>query len=431
MSDTSTTVRKGRSKSGCQTCRARKVRCDERPEVCLNCEKLGLPCNGPAIPSGQTKQAASDTAESPVVAGVKRKRTFRSCTECRATKTRCSGDKPVCLRCSQKNLSCNYNDSSEPAWQQQLRLTAALQAEQQGDGDDVSPLYRGEQQRTPTSMDNGEHHHQRSLEYSQYSNWWLRSPYLPEDEKVRILVESYFANVHPLRCFGFLHKPSFMQRLDAENGRGRDEDALLLIVCALGALFYAAENRSATEAPSETRKAGNQWARRAQQLVLGQLGNIAVENLMTALLLHDYQLRLSNFGDAFMLSGLNARMLQALQINLEHSTDILCENVSPGRPSASTRESRRRLMWCAYIQDSLIGNGVDQLTMIKEEDVKIQLPCNERNFLIQAACITEVLEKGQFLKFVDIGRLPAYPSDNIGIRAYYIRFIAIRRKVLK
>lgn len=221
-----------------------------------------------------------------------------------------------------------------------------------------------------------------------------------------------------------------MQRLDTDDSRGRDDDALLLIVCALGALFFAAENRATTDAPSSVRKAGNGWARRAQQLVLGQLGNIAVENLMTALLLHDYQLRLSNFGDAFMLSGITARMQQALQINLEHSTDILCQNTASG-PSASTKESRRRLMWCCYVSDSMIGNGVDQLTLIKEADIKIQLPCCERNFLLQDACITEVLERGQFLKFLNPDSLPSQPSDKVGIRAHYIRFVAIRRKVLK
>ena len=66
-----------------------------------------------------------------------------------------------------------------------------------------------------------------------------------------------------------------------------------------------------------------------------------------------------------MLSGLTARMAQALQVNLEHSTDILCQDSEPN-PSASTKESRRRLMWSCYITDSLVGSGVDQLTLIKE-----------------------------------------------------------------
>ena len=258
---------------------------------------------------------------------------------------------------------------------------------------------------------------------------WLRARRLPENDKVRDLAERYFVNVHPLRCFGFLHKPSFMQRLDKDDVGSRDDDALILIVCALGALFYAIES-TISERPATTRAAGSQWARRSQDLLLSQLGNICVDNLMAAILLHDYELRMANFGNAFMLSGLTARMAQALQINLEHSTDVLCQNTSSG-PTASTKESRRRLMWCCYISDSLVGSGVDQLTLIKEADIKIQLPCNERSFLLQTPCITETLEPGQFLQFLTPESLPSYPLDNMGIRAWYIRYISIRRKVLK
>ena len=261
----------------------------------------------------------------------------------------------------------------------------------------------------------------------------LFSSYLPGNDKVRSLVESYFANVHPLRCFGFLHKPSLMQRLDAENAERRDGNALLHIVCALGALFLAAESNVTSISSSNTLTAGNQWAKRAQQLILAQLGNIAVENLMAAVLLHDYELRLANFGNAFMMSAITARMAQALQIGLEHSTDVLCKEAhdSGSGPDASTKESRRRLMWCCYISDSLVGSGVDQLTLIRETDIKIQLPCNERNFLLQRACITEVLEPGQYLGFLDPDLVPSNPLDNMGIRAYYVRHISIRRRVLK
>lgn len=256
---------------------------------------------------------------------------------------------------------------------------------------------------------------------------WLRSQRLPEKRYLLDLVKAYFANIHPLRCFGFLHKPSFMQRLDAADSGSHEDDALLHIVCALGALFYAGDR---VESQSAALSAGKQWAKRAQQLILAQLGDICVENLMAAILLHDYELRMANFGNAFMLSGLTARMAQALQINLEHSTDILCQDPDSD-PGASTKESRRRLMWCCYVTDSLVGSGVDQLTLIKESDIKIQLPCNERNFLLQKPCITEVLEPGQFLRFLPADVLPTYPLDNMGVRSYYLRFISIRRKVLK
>lgn len=52
-----------------------------------------------------------------------------------------------------------------------------------------------------------------------------------------MLVEEYFNNVHPLRAFAFMHKPSFLQRLDGELAKSRNNHALLHIVCALGAQY--------------------------------------------------------------------------------------------------------------------------------------------------------------------------------------------------
>ena len=419
MSDQATSQRGGRSKSGCATCRARKVRCDERTPVCRNCERLALPCaNG----TDQIQTPARRSEATPI-AGFKRKRTFRSCVGCRASKTRCSGDKPICVRCRERSLQCDYEDDAEPAWKEQLRLTAAIQSP----STQVSTGARSDD----TAREQIEFHHgQTAISYRPLEDsWGLWSPHLPDIDKVPALVEFYFVNVHPLRCFGFLHKPSFMQRLDSKDTNCED-DALLHIVCALGALFAAIEIDPHAASPTRTLAAGSHWARRAQQLILSQLGNIAVENLMAAILLHDYELRMSNFGNAFMLSAITARMAQALQINLEHSTDILCQD-SSSSPDASNKESRRRLMWCCYISDSLVGSGVDQLTLIKEADIKIQLPSNERNFLLQRACVTEVLEPGQFLKFLEPHELPSNPADNMGIRAYFVRYIATRRKVLR
>lgn len=56
-------------------------------------------------------------------AGLKRKRTYRSCSHCRASKTRCSGHKPICVRCREKSLKCRYEDESEPAWKRRVSAT--------------------------------------------------------------------------------------------------------------------------------------------------------------------------------------------------------------------------------------------------------------------------------------------------------------------
>ena len=447
MSDAPSPRKRPRSTAGCETCRARKVRCDDRPGTygCLQCERLGLPCSRSASSPNDNGQRAQEPA-STATTDARRKRTFRSCTGCRSNKTRCSGDKPACSRCKRKSLQCQYEGSSEPAWQQHLRLTKALQP--QGplgslDSEDRLPVETAAERTHHSEAGSGPHVDVRSttdermaersprptVHQPDEESSWLRALRLPEKIAIRVLVEFYFRNIHPLRCFGFLHKPSFMQRIDREDAAAHEDDALLHIVCALGALFYAAEHGRRIEPPSTTLAAGSRWARTAQQLILSQMGNIKVENLMAAVLLHDYELRMANFANAFMLSGLTARMAQALQINLEHSNDILCRDTNSS-PSASTKESRRRLLWSCYIIDSLVGSGVDQLTLIKEPDIKIQLPCNERNFLLETPCITEVLEPGHFLKFLDPASLPSYPSENIGVRAYYLRYMSIRRRVL-
>lgn len=66
----------------------------------------------------------------------------------------------------------------------------------------------------------------------------LLSPRLPNNKSDIIhLVDEYFANIHPLRCFGFIHKPSLMRRIDEGIADGSDGHAILCVVCALGAKY--------------------------------------------------------------------------------------------------------------------------------------------------------------------------------------------------
>lgn len=139
---------------------------------------------------------------------------------------------------------------------------------------------------------------------------------------------------------------------------------------------------------------------------------------------------MGNFANAFMLSGIITRMTQALQINLEYNTDLLCQNNEIG-PSITARESRRRLMWSCYVMDALVGSGVDQLTLIDEKDMKIQLPCNERNFTQQIPCLTETLEPGSWLTFVPQEADHSTILPNMGIMAYFVRHVAVRKRVLR
>ncbi|KAJ6095424.1 hypothetical protein N7486_006170 [Penicillium sp. IBT 16267x] len=128
----------------------------------------------------------------------------------------------------------------------------------------------------------------------------MTASHLPDRGKIGLLVEEFFNNIHPLRCFAFIHRPSFLQRLDKDGPKTYQSHALLHII--------------------------SEWAKIAQRLILEALDTVTIEKLMASVLLHDHAVRMGNFANAFMLSGLITRMTQALQINLEYNTDVLCQN---------------------------------------------------------------------------------------------------------
>ncbi|GAB0146342.1 hypothetical protein EsHS_00006749 [Epichloe bromicola] len=269
-------------------------------------------------------------------------------------------------------------------------------------------------------------------EVNDKSSVLLLSPDLPTSRNLRRVVEQYFSNLHPLRCFAFVHKPSFMRQLD-KGFSSDDESALLHITCAHGAKFLAltAGQGDFTAPPSWLKNAGNQWAKRAESLMLANFGKISVQRLMTAVLLHDFHFRLGEYGQALMISGLAVRMAHALKINVEYNSDILCAQEDSTAPSVASRESRRRLMWACYVLDAWAGSGVDQLTLLRENDIKIQLPSNERNFGLRIPSVTETLGVGHVLQFLPPAIVPRRPAANMGIMAYYIRVVALWKRIVR
>lgn len=100
-----------RSIDTCNTCRARKVRCDGVRNVCGNCDRLGLPCSYQFLGDQE-----SNNRELP------RRRSQRACRGCRQRKMRCTGDQPSCERCQHLRLECSY-----PRLRQSAAAEAAFQ----------------------------------------------------------------------------------------------------------------------------------------------------------------------------------------------------------------------------------------------------------------------------------------------------------------
>ena len=256
---------------------------------------------------------------------------------------------------------------------------------------------------------------------------------LPPKAKLHSLLDAYFNNIHPIRVFAFEHKPSFIRMLDEGQLTSSSDQALLHIICALGARFFALEYSDSFSPLSKEviQSMGTQWAKIAEEIFFADYSTISITKLKVLILLHDHEARTGNYAGSFLLTGLVTRMAHALQLNNEVSADVLCKEMGGSPNEVSVRESRRRMMWACYMIDVWAGSGVDHLTILNERDLKIQLPCNERNFTLQIGCVTERLEKGSVLDFIPAEDIPQNPSDNLGMAAYYVRIVSIWRRVLR
>lgn len=103
-----------------------QVKCDGRPNGCRNCERLQLECvseNGTIAAAAPDDGTHRTAAPSPV--SLRKIRTYRSCTACRLSKTKCDGGRPNCARCVVKKLGCVYDGGSTPRWTRNLNRDAA------------------------------------------------------------------------------------------------------------------------------------------------------------------------------------------------------------------------------------------------------------------------------------------------------------------
>jgi hypothetical protein len=141
------------------------------------------------------------------------------------------------------------------------------------------------------------------------------------------------------------------------------------------------------------------------------------------------------YDQAFLMAGTASRMTQALQLNLESDRDILCVIREPNRLSPLEKEIRRRLMWAVYLADANIASGVNQLKLIIAEDLKVQLPTHDHNFLHQVPAITQRVHmfgsNSEGLPLPPVERPDSGQAQSqMGLQAYFIRMRYVKSQIL-
>jgi Fungal Zn(2)-Cys(6) binuclear cluster domain len=220
----------------------------------MNCSRLGLECSNPPE-SGERGLSVGPTSGT-TQAGTRRKRNAAPCNECRTAKAKCSDIRPPCARCRRLSLRCVYphepssSGGSDFAKSPDGRALASPASF-------ISPLPT-----TESSIPN----HESSFTFVLCADD-RTLPRLLDGIDLSPLLQCYFTKVHPLRCFGFIHEPTFMQALD----RGTVGHPLLLAVCALASTYPHYSGPPVN---------GAKFAKESLDLIFGNLGNISVGSLM-------------------------------------------------------------------------------------------------------------------------------------------------------
>ncbi|KAL1896061.1 hypothetical protein Sste5346_004800 [Sporothrix stenoceras] len=241
---------------------------------------------------------------------------------------------------------------------------------------------------------------------------------LADKSLVRDLCDAFFNEVAPLRCFGFLHRHTFLQEVDASASHP-SEDPLLLSVCALATKTIEMRKRGLWDI-------GCRWACDAQAAVFMGIQDITIRRCMCLVLLYEHASRAGEPRLCFLLSGMASRLTQALSLNLEYDHDVL----EVSRMSAADRESRRRLMWACYLMDTMLACGLRDLQVLETSSLRIQLPCDDRHFRYKVACRTAVVDT-KFMKKKDTVRSTSIDTQNQGLDAFLVRLYLVRDHVLQ
>lgn len=399
-----------KSSQTCTTCRARKVRCDGRRDVCQNCERLGFSC------SFQDKSSPNPDTDGISPFSLPRRRVRLACINCHSRKARCSGEAPKCARCQAQGIECVYRPTKRSGG---VNGTGSMGTNNnnnngfQGGGTDSeheSVTSEPPEKRIMIRKDDSGSHYGRAPSESNNGNNRYDLPgtpitrrftvdgfAFPDEALILKAFNNYFRHVHHVPVLSFVHRASLMQRYHS----GMMDKALLLAIVGITSLL--------TDLGPGTREYGNKCVDECQQMIFQDLENPSTLKIQALVLVMKHRMLSRRFTGAFMLAAIGARFAYALRLNYENPN--LC---------FLARESRRRLMWAFCTIDSGINGGYSDFTLLPPESMHIQLPCNERNFEFDLPQVTE------FLRPIPTNPFP----DDVGSLLLHVRLLWMRSRVL-
>jgi hypothetical protein len=384
------------------------VKCDRALPSCHNCQRLGVSCLGYRLRDQTSSQEEIRLSVDRVFQAARVQRKLNgACRTCRASKSRCSRDRPACQGCIKKKSDCLYGvGTMEPSGSASASV-------------DTPSLHSLDHRRNSMNFD------QRvspsiseDVDATTLASFY--DPLLPKDLKLmKRLIDAYFNRVHCLGCLGFIHQPTLLLSLDRGTFLHDYGEALISIIFALGAIgLVAKRSRAGLSTIRAHDTPGQLWAKRACGQVMTSLHIPSIYNLMALILVCEYYILKGDNATVFTLAGSSYRLVRLLKLDSDQAAVR-----EPNTAIAITkRESRRRLLWATYLLDASMGSGVAEHTSWCYEIPPVPLPQPESHFLDQ--------KTGPEIYITSDGSFSSQPSRT-NVKAYMIQICCVRTQVLK
>lgn len=179
-------------------------------------------------------------------------------------------------------------------------------------------------------------------------------------------------------------------------------------LCSVAAFFVA-------PADSSTREFAAKCAEIVEFHLFRTLGSLVESNVILFALSFVYNVFIGQYGKSWQNLALVARLATGLQLNWEAYPDDPHHFVQ--------REINRRLVWQIFINDRHLAGGFEEYILLREEHMKIRLPCSDQAFREKNPVVMERISDVPLMKNAGSPSIPAYAVRLLNIRHHILAYV--------
>ncbi|KAL4905641.1 hypothetical protein BDW74DRAFT_178009 [Aspergillus multicolor] len=324
-----------------------------------------------------------------------------ACNSCRRRKLRCSRELPSCQHCRKTASECQYETKrAKPGMKagaldnihrrldavertlgkQQAKLESFQEAEIPSGRDSavrtiLSSLAAGLQKLEQSrSLESGPSKRRRIDNSGTYRQVRPRDlPAIADDDILSHVLEAYFIYIHPWTPI--IHEGRFRRRLVDDSER----EKLHLVIQSM--ILVARRHIEDEDTAAYLERSITDTENTRDWLVSKAMKYQSIENLQALIIIASDDIGSGHASQAWPLVGSLSRMVDYLQLTIEHDEAVQHPfsepyRILPAPVNWTEAEERRRIFWAVFALDRFCSVSLGWNTSLTADDVRRRLPCD-------------------------------------------------------